>query len=258
MAVATRMTTATHTATATIIPMKVVSPTLMITRTPMITTMITPMTISAALTLHRWLSPSYPVGAYAYSHGIEGAVAEGWIVDCATAQGWIGDVLCHGAGRNDAILLAAAYHLHLDDTADLSDIADLATALAPSASRRLETLQQGASFAATTAGVHDFDLPPMPYPVALGRAARLMDLPLDLTLQLFLQAFVANLTSAAIRLVPLGQTDGQRIQLALQPRCEALAHETLPGDLDSLGSSAILSDIAAMRQEALTTRLFRS
>ncbi|KAA2313210.1 urease accessory protein UreF [Pseudooceanicola sediminis] len=208
-----------------------------------------------ALTLHRWLSPAYPVGAYAYSHGIEGAVADGWITGATSARDWISDVLGHGAGRNDAILLAAAFHA---TPGALPGIADLAAALAPSASRRLETVQQGAAFAATTADVHDIDLPAMPYPVALGRAAHLMDLPLELTLRLFLQAFVANLASAAIRLVPLGQTDGQRIQLALQPLCEALAHEALPGDLDSLGSSALLSDIAAMRQEALTTRLFRS
>ncbi|WP_319022311.1 urease accessory protein UreF [Pseudooceanicola spongiae] len=219
------------------------------------TILTTPMITDPALTLHRWLSPSYPVGAFAYSHGIEGAVAEGWVHDTPSTADWIRDVLSHGAGHNDAILLAAAYHATPET---LPEIAELATALAPSASRRTETLQQGAAFAATTAAVHDLDIPSMPYPVPLGRAARLMDLPLELTLRLFLQAFAANLTSAAIRLVPLGQTDGQRIQLSLQPLCEALAHEALPGDLDSLGSCALLSDIAAMRQEALTTRLFRS
>lgn len=229
----------------------------------MITPMITgtaiptaiPMTTDPALILHRWLSPAYPVGAFAYSHGIEAAVAEGWIVDAVTAGDWITDVLTHGAGRNDAILLAAAFHA---ETSALPEIAELAMALAPSASRRLETEAQGAAFAATTAEIHGLTLPAMPYPVALGRAARLMGLPLDLTLRLFLMAFASTLTSAAIRLVPLGQTDGQRILSGLEQLCETLAQEARSGDLDGLGSRAVLSDIAAMRQEALTTRIFRS
>ncbi|MBT9385578.1 urease accessory protein UreF [Pseudooceanicola sp. CBS1P-1] len=208
-----------------------------------------------ALTLHRWLSPAYPVGSFAYSHGIEAAVAEGLVQDAATATAWIRDVLEQGAGHNDAILLAAAFHA---DPADLPDIADLAAALAPSANRRLETLAQGEAFARTTAAVHGIDLPAMAYPVALGRAARLCGLPLPLTLTLFLQAFAATLTSAAIRLVPLGQTDGQRLLHALEPVCDRIARDAAPGDLDALGSAALLSDIAAMRQETLTTRLFRS
>ncbi len=208
-----------------------------------------------ALILHRWLSPSYPVGAFAYSHGIEAAVAEGWVKDAQSAGDWIGDVLAQGAGRNDAILCAAAHAAGPDE---LQELAALALAMAPSANRRLETAQQGAAFAETTAAIHGVTLPAMPYPVALGRAARLLDLPLEMTLRLYLLAFASNLAAAAIRLVPLGQTDGQRILSALEPLCVRLADEALPGDLDALGSGALLSDIAAMRQEALPTRLFRS
>lgn len=209
-----------------------------------------------ALILHRWLSPAYPVGAFAYSHGIEAAVADGRLHDRASTEGWIADILEHGAGRNDAILLAAAWHA--PDGAALDEIAALASALAPSVNRRLETEAQGAAFAATTARVHGIDLAPAPYPVAVGRAARLLDLPLDLTLRLYLQAFASALTSAAIRLVPLGQTDGQRVLHGREAQIMALAAETATGDLDALGSCAIMSDIAAMRQEILPTRLFRS
>lgn len=209
-----------------------------------------------AMLLHRWLSPSYPVGAFAYSHGIEAAVADGLVFDTPSAARWITGVMAQGAGRNDAILLAAAWRA--PDARTVAELAELASALAPSSGRRLETEAQGAAFAGTTAAVHGIELAPAPYPVALGRAARLLSLPLDLTLRLFLLAFASNLTSAAIRLVPLGQTDGQRLLSALEPRLEALAVETAPGDLDALGSSAVLSDIAAMRQEVLTTRLFRS
>ncbi|QPM89051.1 Urease accessory protein UreF [Pseudooceanicola algae] len=234
MAMVTRMTTGIRTAT------------------PMTTEQLH---VDPALILHRWLSPAYPVGAFAYSHGIEAAVADGWITDTPTAEAWIRDILDHGAGHNDALLLAAAWHAAPQD---LPEIAELALALAPSASRRLETSAQGAAFAATTAEIHGIDLPAMPYPVALGRAARLMDLPLDMLLRLSLLAFASTLTSAAVRLVPLGQTDGQRILSGLEPLCQTLAQRAETGDLEGLGARAILSDIAAMRQEALTTRLFRS
>lgn len=213
------------------------------------------MSTDPALILHRWLSPAYPVGSFAYSHGIEAAVAEGRLTGLAETQAWINDILEEGAGRNDAILLAAAYRA---EAPALEDLATLASALAPSANRRLETEAQGAAFARTTAEVHGLDLPAMPYPVALGRAARLMELPLKMTLRMYLMAFASALTSAAIRLVPLGQTDGQRLLTALEPLAERLAAEALPGDLDALGSCAVMSDIAAMRQETLPTRLFRS
>ncbi|MBR9762311.1 MAG: urease accessory protein UreF [Rhodobacteraceae bacterium] len=213
------------------------------------------MSTDPALILHRWLSPAYPVGSFAYSHGIEAAVAEGRLTGLARTRDWITDILEHGAGHNDAILLAAAYRAEAPEVAEL---AELASALAPSVNRRLETEAQGAAFARTTAEVHGLDLPAMPYPVALGRAARLMELPLELTLRLYLMAFASALTSAAIRLVPLGQTDGQRLLAAMEPLVERLAAEALPGDLDALGSCAVMSDIAAMRQEVLPTRLFRS
>ncbi|WP_163849335.1 urease accessory protein UreF [Pseudooceanicola aestuarii] len=213
------------------------------------------MTIDPMLRLHRWLSPAYPVGGFAYSHGIEAAVADGRIGDAASAEAWITDILRHGAGWNDALLMAAAYHASAEEVAE---IGGLCAALASSAGRLLETEKQGHAFAATTAAVEGLDLPPMPYPVAVGRAVRLADLPLDAALRLYLMAFASALTSAAIRLVPLGQTDGQRILAAAEPLSADLAEAAADGDLDRLGSAAFLVDIAGMRQGALTTRLFRS
>lgn len=218
--------------------------------------MTNPMTTSdPALLLHQWLSPAFPIGAFSYSHGLEQAVAADDIHDAATAQGWITTALRHGAGQTDAILLAAAWQAQPDD---LSALAELARALSPSAERLLETDRMGAAFAATIRALHGFDLPDAPYPVVLGRAARLANLPRDLTLSLFLQAFVANLVSAAVRLVPLGQTDGQRITLALAPAIAAAAEAARHGDPDRIGSAALRVDVAAMRHETLTTRLFQS
>ncbi|WP_375690450.1 urease accessory protein UreF [Pseudooceanicola sp. LIPI14-2-Ac024] len=212
-------------------------------------------TTDPALILHQWLSPAFPVGAFAYSHGLEWDVAAGRVTDAAAFADWLDTVLEHGSGRNDAILLAAAYRA---DDAALDGIAELADALAPSSERREETLAQGRAFAATAAALHGIDLAPMAYPVVVGRAARLLELPLDLTLRLFVQAFAASITSAAIRLIPLGQTDGQRVLALASPRIEDLATQAVPGDVEAVGGAVPLIDIASMRHERQGTRLFRS
>lgn len=237
-----------------------------ITRTPIPTITITTtrttirptgtgMTADPALILHQWLSPAFPVGAFAYSHGLEWEVGAGRLTDAAGFDAWLRTCMVRGSGRNDAILLAAAYRA---DAAGLADIADLAEALAPSKERREETMAQGRAFAATVSAIHDVDIGAMAYPVAVGHAARRLGLPLDLTLRLFLQAFAANLVSAATRLVPLGQTEAQRVLAAMTPLIETLADEAAPGDPDSIGGGVPMIDIASMRHETQGTRLFRS
>lgn len=213
------------------------------------------MTPDPALLLHQWLSPAFPVGAFSYSHGLETAVAQDMVTDAATARHWIATSLEHGAGQSDAILLAAAYQSAFDD---LDDLATLARALNPSQERLMEADRMGAAFARTVNVLHGHELPDAPYPVVFGRAARLSDCPLSLTLRLYLQAFAANLVSAAVRLVPLGQTDGQGITLALSPLISSVAATAETGDVDLIGSSAFAVDIASMRHETLPTRLFQS
>jgi len=208
-----------------------------------------------ALILHQWLSPAFPVGAFSYSHGLETAVAAGDVTDAATAESWIATALEHGAGQADAILLAATYRAVPDD---LPDLIALARALAPSAERLQEADRMGTAFATTSHALHDIDVPDAPYPVALACAARALDLPLALTLRLYVQAFAANLVSAAVRLVPLGQTAGQKITFALIPLIATVAERAEPGDTDQIGSAALKIDLASMQHEILTTRLFQS
>ncbi len=203
--------------------------------------------------LSAWFSPSYPVGAYSYSHGLEWAVERGTVTDAPGLSAWIADLLDHGAGRTDALLLAQAFAA--DDPAH---IAALAEALAPSRERHLETMALGTAFAKTTAAVWTIDLPAMPYPVAVGHAARRLDLPLPLTATLYTQAFAAGIVSAGVRLIPLGQTDGQRITRDLMPHAAAVARDALTRTLDDIGGSATHADLAAMLHETQYTRLYRS
>lgn len=211
---------------------------------------------AALLKLAAWLSPSFPVGAFSYSHGLEWAVSVGAVHDRASLLGWLDHVLRHGAGRSDAILLVHAVRAPQDDA-----LADLAVALATSRERRLETTAQGAAFARAVAAAWPapgLDGAPAPYPVAVGRAAAAHGIDAETTAALTLHAFAANLCGAAQRLVPLGQTDAQAVIAALAPVCAAVAAEAAGATLDDLGGFALGSDIAAMRHETQPVRLFRT
>ena len=206
------------------------------------------------LTLIQWFSPSYPVGAFSYSHGLEWAVEAGDVADAAGFQSWISDILAHGTGRNDAILLAAAYHR--DES--LEHIDALACALAPSQERLLETQMQGQAFGRTTSAIWPITLPDLTYPVAIGAAAKALNLPLIDTLTHYLHAFAGNLTSAAMRLVPLGQTQGHTVLASLAPLCTDIAAQAQSQTLDDLGACSFMADIASMKHETQYTRLFRT
>jgi len=210
------------------------------------------------LRLLAWLSPAFPTGAYAYSHGLEWAVEHRDIIDGETLRDWLADVLLHGSGRNDAILLRHA-HRAASDGGALEEIAELALALAPSRERRAETLDQGAAFIAAAAPWHPPALPPhVVYPVAVGALAGHHGVPEDLAAAAYLQTFATNLISAAVRLVPLGQTTGLRVLAALEPAILQVADASRDDTLNDLGGCAFRSDLAAMLHETQYTRLFRS
>ena len=224
----------------------------------MITITATVMT-EARYRLMTWLSPAYPVGAFSYSHGLEHAVEAGLVTDRASLSDWIEDCLRHGAGRSDAIIAAHAWRA--DDPVARADLAELAMALQPSRERLLETEAQGAAFQLVTSAVwpsEAIDAAPLPYPVAVGVAAQSHAVPLDEMLQAYLWAFAANLVSAGVRLVPLGQTDGQRVQAGLMQAVLETAREAESSDLDDIGGCALRAEIAAMHHETQHVRLFRS
>ncbi len=205
-----------------------------------------------------WLSPAFPTGAFAYSHGLEWAVQSGDISDETSLHAWLGETITHGTGRNDTILLRHA-HRAGDNTAMLTDIANLARATASCRERQSESLDQGRAFMLAAA---PWGIPPapqrIPYPVAVGAVAAHHAIPEHATASAFLQAFTSNLISAAVRLVPLGQTAGLRVLAALEVAILKVASETKAATLDDLGGCAFRSDLAAMRHETQYTRLFRS
>jgi urease accessory protein len=217
-----------------------------------------------------WLSPSFPVGAYSYSHGLEWAVEDGTVTDATTLSAWVGDILRHGAGRSDAVLFAHAYRTACDsDGTTLRELIELAAAFQPSKERRLEATAQGQAFLSTIAAawpaaaltelLDDISPdPPMTYALAVAITSAAHAVPLAPALTAYLAAFVANLVSAGVRAIPIGQTDGQRIIATTAPSVEAVAGAALSADLDAFGGAALRADVASMKHETQYTRLFRS
>jgi urease accessory protein len=220
------------------------------------------------LPLFLWLSPAFPVGAFAYSHGLEWAVEAGDIADAVTLIAWLEDLCDHGAPRADALLFAAAHRaVAARDWAALREHNDLAIALAGSRERRLESAAQGGAFVVAARAAWNCEalshLPepwgdPVAYSVAVGAAAAGHGFRLETALPAFVAALFANLVSASVRLGAIGQTDGQRALAALLPRLTAMANECADADLDALGGCALRSDLAAIRHETQYSRLFRS
>lgn len=205
------------------------------------------------LTLVQWLSPAFPTGAFAFSHGLETAIADGRLSDAATVQGWLTALLRHGTGWQDAVLLAQGLA-----GGDLDQLSDLARALAGSAERLAETLDQGTAFARTVAHVTGRPLPPRPLPLAVAQAALPLAVPVSDAVALYLHAFASNLVTIAVRTIPLGQSQGQAILTALHPAITTLAQRAATATTDDLGSSAFAADLAAMAHETLQPRLFRT
>jgi urease accessory protein len=229
------------------------------------------MTEGEAAALYRlmtWLSPAFPVGAFAYSSGIEWAVEAGDIRDATSLQDWLASMLTDGAGFCDGVFLAGTHRAASShDDAGLRDIAELAAAFVPSRERQLETSAQGRAFIDIARSAWHCDgLDEMiavcggtiVYPVAVGLVSAAHAIPLAPTMHALLHALASNWISAGARLVPLGQTDSQRVLASLEPVVVATAKRATEASLDDLGSASFRADLSSLRHETQYTRLFRS
>jgi urease accessory protein len=223
------------------------------------------------LKLQSWLSPGFPTGSYSYSHGLEWAVEAGDIHDRKSLVDWLEADLCYGSGRNEAIFFSEAWHCASDDDlAKLVEIAELAAAFRGTSEFALESSQQAAACLATLRQVWpdrvldwlsemlcERHVQPA-LAVVLGVRSARQSIPASLALPAFLQSYIANLVTAGVRLIPLGQTDGQRAIAELEEAVLAASAQANKATIDDLGSAAFMVDLASTLHETQYTRLFRS
>jgi urease accessory protein len=223
---------------------------------------------AALYRLMTWMSPAYPVGAFSYSGGIEWAVEAGDIGSADTLCAWLASMIGHGSVSCDAAFFAHAHRAAVsgDDTA-LAAMAELAAAFIGSKERFLETTAQGQAFLQITRAA--WPTPPLDrlttawdgplaYPVVVAVACAGHGIALVPALHAFLHSVASNLMSAGVRLIPLGQTDGQRVLAALEAPLAQAAERALVTTIDDIGTATPRADIAGMRHETQYTRLFRS
>jgi urease accessory protein len=209
---------------------------------------------SQLLLLLNWMSPAFPIGSFAYSHGLETAIVENEITTQNEVKSWIAHLMTQGSGWNDAVLFAQCW------SCDSDELNERALSMASSSERYLETIQLGRSFAIaasvfTNVKFADGDLT---YPIAAGLACKNMGVDRHSALLAFLQGFAAAQVSVAVRLVPLGQTAGLHVLKNLMPIISETANRAAIATLDDLGSCTLLADIAAMKHEDLQPRIFRT
>jgi len=229
------------------------------------------MSESEAAALYRlmtWLSPSFPVGAFSYSSGIEWAVEAGDVSNAASLHDWLSAMLSDGAGFCDAVFVAQTHRaVTAHDDAALQGIAELAAAFVPSRERQMETTTQGRAFIDATRAAWSCEgldevieacNGPIVYPVAVGLVSAAHGIPLEPALHAFLHAVVSNWISAGSRLIPLGQTDSQRVLARLEQDVSTTVKRALSAGIDDLGSATFRADLASLRHETQYTRLFRS
>ena len=225
----------------------------------------------ALLRQQTWLSPAFPTGAYSYSHGLEWAIEAGLIHDRETLVDWLEADLCYGSGRNEAIFFNEAWaSASEDDRPRLLHVAELAIVFRSTSEFALESIQQSMACLGTLRRVwsdrlldwlsetlRKLNVPPA-LAVVLGVRAATQCIPVGLALPAFLQSFIANLVNAGVRLLPLGQTDGQRALAQLEKAVLYASEQTKLATLDDLGSAAFMVDLSSMAHETQYTRLFRS
>jgi urease accessory protein len=208
-------------------------------------------------------SPALPVGAYSYSQGLEAAVEAGAVHDAASASAWIGDVMEHGLARMEApVLLRLVAACERGDAAAVRRWNDEFIASREAAELRAETLQMGHSLRILLrdlgVDVGLLDLEELAYPTAYAHACVAWKIPAGEALEAYLFAWLENQVLAAVKCVPLGQTDGQRILLALAARVPAAALAARSAGDDDIGAFVPGLAHAASRHEVQYSRIFRS
>ena len=222
--------------------------------------------VTELLKLLTFLSPAFPVGAFSHSHGLEWAIDAGAVRSADALRLWLLDVLELGSGWTDAVLFVEAYRAaKAADWPRLRSVAELASALSPSRERHLEATAQGRAFldaalaawpSPTARQLRDRDC--ATYAVAVSATAADLGIDVRSVLPAYLNAFVANLVSVGVRLIPIGQNAGLGVLAALHPLIAAIADRAENSTLDDLGAAAVLSDIASMRHEEQYSRVFRT
>ena len=202
-----------------------------------------------------WLSSSFPIGAFAYSHGLEFEISVGNISRSNDLYYWLSDILQYGSIWNDLILFCESYKAN-ENT--LNHLSEIAKAFAQSKERYNETIEMGKAFSKIISSIKRSDFQPMPLPIIVGYISKLETISLDYILPLYAHSFISNLICVSMRLLPLCQTEAQKLLFTFFPVIDEVSKEALNSNIDDMRNKCVISDLASMKHETLKVRLFKS
>ncbi|MFP5348320.1 MAG: urease accessory protein UreF [Gammaproteobacteria bacterium] len=221
---------------------------------------------SMLLRLLQLASPSLPVGAYSYSEGLEYAVHAGWVRDAQSLQTWLRDGLLDGAAQLEAAIVARVHDAYVGGETNGSERwDDWLSAARETEELRAQSHDMGRALLRLLADLS----PPLPvarawlarscnFATAFAMAGAQWGIAREATVVAYLQSWVANLASAGVKLIPLGQTAGQQLLLELQPTVLQAVSLALAASDDDLGVANCGLALASMAHETQYSRLFRS
>jgi urease accessory protein len=209
-------------------------------------------------------SPALPLGGYAWSHGLEQAVEAGWLRHEADVAEWLSGLLAGPLGRIDAPILARLHRAWTEFDAEAVGHwnAEL-LAFRESAELRAEDREMGRALARLLPELGVAEAAALPVgetslACAFALATARFGLDAAAAVHGYLWAWLENQALCAVKLVPLGQTAGQRLLFELAGRLPALTASALALDELAIGAVAPALALASMRHETQYTRLFRS
>jgi urease accessory protein len=211
-------------------------------------------TSTSLVRLLQLASPALPVGAYSYSQGLEAAIEAGIVKDAASAAQWIGDVLELSVARMEAPILFSFFKGNPEENNQMF----LATR--ETAELRAETVQMGYSLNRLLPGLGlaPLDLEEPSFPAVFAHAARQWQIDPREAAVAYLWAWAENQVMAAVKAVPLGQTDGQRMLMELGARISEAAAQAQSFPAEERGNFAPGLAILSAKHETQYSRLFRS
>ena len=199
--------------------------------------------------LQIWFSSSFPIGSFAYSHGLEAMIDNKYIKDEKDILKCIDVLTNHGTLKNDFIYIKETYEGY--------ELNDIVLANAASKERYFETISLGKSFSKILKETWSFDLEPnLSYPICIGKAGLHFKIPFDKLITFYFQSFISNLINICVKHIPLGQKVGQDCIIETLPKIEKLLKDMKNFSMEDIGGINFVSDIHSIKHENLRTRIY--
>lgn len=199
--------------------------------------------------LQLWFSSSFPIGSYAYSHGLEALIDDKKIKNKEDVKEFLDALLFYGTLRNDYIFMKSIYKGE--------EINELILASASSKERQIEMIDMGNSFRKIMKDSWELSLPKnKSFIYCLTRAGLHFNINFDDLIKFYLQSFITNLINVCVKHIPMSQKDGQMLNVNFIDKIQQFLTKSKDLTLKDIGSTFFVADIYSIKHENLDTRIY--